>query len=62
MKFTDGYWQMRAGMIPHYAAQVHEVLVKPETLTVYAATKKLQRRGDTLNLPRLTVYKQPITF
>ena len=25
MKFTDGYWQMRPGMTPHYAAQVHDI-------------------------------------
>jgi hypothetical protein len=24
MKFTNGYWQMRTGMTPHYAAQVHD--------------------------------------
>jgi len=55
MKFTDGYWHMRAGMMPHYAAQVHDVMIEKDTLTVYAPTKKLQGRGDTLNLPMLTV-------
>jgi len=28
MKFSDGYWQIRAGMTPHYAAQVHEVEIE----------------------------------
>ncbi len=55
MKFTDGYWQMRPGVTPHYPAQVHEVQVEPEALTVYAPTRRLSGRGDTLNLPLLTV-------
>ena len=32
MKFTDGYWQMRPGVTPHYPAQVHEVQVEPDAL------------------------------
>ena len=55
MKFTDGFWQMRPGMNPHYAAQVHEVEIEKDSLTVYAPTKKLTGRGDTLNLPMLTI-------
>src|SRR6266542_3822021 len=55
MKFTDGYWQMRPGITPHYAAQVHEVENDSEAMRVFAATKKLQGRGDTINLPLLTV-------
>jgi alpha-D-xyloside xylohydrolase len=56
MKFTDGYWQMRPGVTPHYAAQVHEVEIEAEAMTVYTATKKLRDRGDTINLPMLTVH------
>jgi alpha-D-xyloside xylohydrolase len=55
MKFTDGYWQIRPGMTPHYAAQVHEVTVEGETLTVYAPTGKLRERGHTVNQPLLTI-------
>ncbi len=55
MKFTDGYWQMRAGMTPYYAEQVHEVEIESDAITAYAPTKKLTGRGDTLNLPLLTV-------
>jgi alpha-D-xyloside xylohydrolase len=61
MKFTDGYWQMRAGVTPHYAAQVHDSECTTDSLTVYAPTKQLSGRGDTLNLPLLTVqYSSPI--
>jgi alpha-D-xyloside xylohydrolase len=55
MKFTDGYWQIRKGMTPHYAAQVHDLETDSASVTVYAPTKKLQGRGDTLNLPLITV-------
>jgi len=55
MKFTDGYWQIRNGMTIHSPAQVHEVEVTTGAMTVYAATKKLVTRGDTLNLPLLTI-------
>jgi alpha-D-xyloside xylohydrolase len=61
MKFTDGFWNIRAGMTPHYAAQVNEVAVEKDSLTVYAPTKKLSGRGDTLNLPLLTIqYSSPM--
>ncbi|MBC7876933.1 MAG: alpha-xylosidase [Anaerolineales bacterium] len=55
MKFTNGYWQMREGVTPHYAEQVHEVEIEKGAITVYAPTKKLTGRGDTLNLPLLTI-------
>ncbi|HMN59118.1 MAG TPA: alpha-xylosidase [Anaerolinea sp.] len=55
MKFTDGYWQMRADHIPYFAAEVHEVEARPDALVIYAPTKHLGHRGDTLNLPVLTV-------
>ncbi len=55
MKFTDGYWQMRPGMTPHYAAQVHDTTIENDVLTVYAPTRKLEGRGATISLPLLTV-------
>jgi len=55
MKFTDGYWQMRPDMTSHYAAQVHDVTVEHNMLTVYAPVGKLQERGHTVNQPLLTV-------
>ena len=55
MKFTDGYWQMRAGMTPHYAAQVHEVILEEDAITVYAPVGRLEERGHTVNQPLLTL-------
>jgi alpha-D-xyloside xylohydrolase len=55
MKFTDGYWEMRPEMKPHYAAQVHEVLIEENALTVYAPAGKLGERGHTISQPLLTL-------
>ena len=55
MKFTDGNWLMRQGVRVQYAAQAHEVETGPETLTIYAPTKPIRHRGDTLDGALLTV-------
>ena len=55
MKFTDGYWEMRPGMKPHYAAQVHEALIEENALTIFAPVGRLQERGHTVNQPLLTL-------
>lgn len=55
MKFTDGYWKIRAGMTAYFPAQVHEIEIEPNALTVYGPTKKLHHRADTLDQPVLTV-------
>lgn len=62
MKFTDGYWQVRDGFSPLHPAQVDDVRADPAagTMTVYAPTAVIRRRGDTLNRPLLTVtYSSP---
>jgi alpha-D-xyloside xylohydrolase len=55
MKFTDGYWQIREGMMPYFPAQVYEVEEEPEAITVFAPTIKIVTRGDTLGPPALTI-------
>ncbi|MBN9376025.1 MAG: alpha-xylosidase, partial [Cellulomonas sp.] len=62
MKFTNGYWLDRDGFSVLRAVEVRDVVADPEagTLTVYAATKRVRGRGDTLNAPLLTVtYSAP---
>jgi alpha-D-xyloside xylohydrolase len=54
MKFTAGYWHLRPGVTGYFPVQVHEVEVGPGALTVYAPTRRLVQRGDTLNTPVLT--------
>ena len=61
MKFADGYWQMRPGVVPQYAAQVHEVALGDDAITVFASVGKLRERGHTVNQPLLTVrFSSPI--
>ena len=55
MKFTDGYWQLRDDVQARYPAQVYDVTAEADALIVYAPTRKIEHRGDTLNEPLLTV-------
>ncbi|MCA9874235.1 MAG: alpha-xylosidase [Anaerolineales bacterium] len=61
MKFTDGYWGFRAGVTPYFAVHVADVVLEPAALVVYATTRRLAQRGDTLNIGLLTVrYSSPL--
>ena len=55
MKFTDGYWMIRKGVQAFYPAQVHDIETRRDSFTVYAPTKRVVHRGDTLGGPLLTV-------
>ena len=55
MKFTDGFWGIRAGVTPFYPVHVHEVEVEADALTVYGATRRITQRVDTLDAALLTV-------
>jgi alpha-D-xyloside xylohydrolase len=55
VKFTNGYWLLRDGVHAHYPAQAYEVIAEPDALVVFAPTRKIEHRGDTLNQPLLTV-------
>ncbi|MFJ9174806.1 alpha-xylosidase [Streptomyces sp. NPDC102360] len=55
MKFTDGFWLMRDGVEASYATEVRDLRVDADRFTAFAATQRIERRGDTLNSPLLTV-------
>ncbi len=55
MKFTDGYWNMRPGIVSHYPVQVHEVEVESDALVAFGVTRKLSYRGAALDIPVITV-------
>lgn len=55
MKFTNGYWRIRKEIEPAYAVEYYDSDINGSELTVFAATKHLGDRGDTMNLPMLTV-------
>ncbi len=55
MKFTDGFWQLRPGVTALYAQEAYDIEAGTRSLTVTAPTKVIERRGDTLNRPVLSV-------
>ena len=60
MKFTDGYWMVRAGMHPLHPAQAYDIWPGDDAMTVYAPTAKIAKRGDVLNRPIATLtYSSP---
>jgi alpha-D-xyloside xylohydrolase len=55
MKFTDGVWLPREGVTASYAIEVADVAVTDDRLVLHATTRKVARRGDTLNSALITV-------
>lgn len=57
MKFTDGYWLIREGVNIQNPEDIRDIQVDvhQQALTVYAATRKVRHKGDTLNETLLTV-------
>ena len=59
MKFTDGFWHLRPGVAASYAQEAYDIAptVTPDGdgLVIHAPDKRIERRGDTLNRPMLTV-------
>jgi len=55
MKFTDGAWMMREGVSAYYPAEAYEIEPSAGGLTVFAPTRPIRHRGDTLGGPALTI-------
>lgn len=55
MKFTDGYWLARPGVTALYAQEAYDIDRGEKLLRITAPTKVIERRGDVLNRPALTV-------
>ncbi|HZH62366.1 MAG TPA: alpha-xylosidase [Metabacillus sp.] len=55
MKFTDGFWLTREGFDIQHPRNVRDVVINENMVTLYAPCKDIQHRGDTLNLPSLTI-------
>ncbi|GAA2112297.1 alpha-xylosidase [Streptomyces synnematoformans] len=55
MKFTDGYWMLRAGVRAAYPVEVLDVTAEDGTLDVHAPTQPIRHRGDLLKGPVMTV-------
>src|SRR4051794_37165196 len=59
MRFTDGFWLLRPGVTAHYGREAYDLERSGDGLVVTAPTKVVATRGDTLNLPVLTVTVAP---
>jgi alpha-D-xyloside xylohydrolase len=55
MKFTDGFWRKRDGVLALHPAHLQDTSADATSLTVYATTRKVERRDDTLNTPVITI-------
>ena len=55
MKFTDGNWLLREGVQAFYAVEARDIAISDDTLTLYAPTRRIIHRGDTLTGPLLTI-------
>lgn len=55
MKFTEGYWLPSEKANASYATQAYEVKPIPGGMRILAATRKVEHRGMTLNLPTITL-------
>jgi alpha-D-xyloside xylohydrolase len=61
MKFTDGYWQIREGYEVQNPADIRDITQNGDSMTVFAATKVIESKGDTLNGTLLkATYSSPI--
>ncbi|WP_145948876.1 alpha-xylosidase [Paenibacillus sp. Y412MC10] len=49
MKFTDGYWMIREGYNVQNPADIRDITHTNDSMTVFAATKIIATKGDTLN-------------
>jgi alpha-D-xyloside xylohydrolase len=55
MKFRDGMWLTAEGVRVEYAEEVYNIKKTGRGLSLLCPTKKIQSRGDTLNLSTLTI-------
>ena len=55
MKFSDGFWRMRSGLTVWHPVEAYDVCKFPDSLTVYAPTRKIEHRGHTLGGPLVTI-------
>lgn len=55
MKFRDGYWGIRTNVRHIAKVEIVDTHVKAGSLSVFSASKRIAKRGDTLNTPVLTM-------
>ena len=54
MKFTNGYWLLRPEFTPDYVREIYEGGEEKGALRFYGPYRKINHRGDTLNIGQMT--------
>ena len=61
MKFSDGQWLNREGVSIYSPFELRDIQSDKDSITLYASSKPISHRGDTLGGPVLTIrYSSPI--
>lgn len=61
MKFSDGNWMMREGFQVINPVEVHDFVINPQSLDVYAPPKHIAGRGGQLDTPLMHIrYSSPM--
>lgn len=55
MKFTEGYWLVKDGYQLNYPTEVRDLRIFDDKLELFVPYKKIEHRGDTLNLGMTTI-------
>lgn len=55
MKFTNGYWMTKEGVAVNSPQEVIDYQVTDNEVTCYVPYKKIESRGDTLNIGMTTM-------
>jgi alpha-D-xyloside xylohydrolase len=55
MKFSDGFWHMRPGVVAWHPVEAYDISKSADGLTIYAPTRKIEHRGSTLGGPMVTI-------
>ena len=50
MKFTDGFWVVKPEFTANYVQEIYTAKEENDTLYLYAPYKRIQNRGNTLNI------------
>lgn len=54
MKFTNGFWLLRPEFTPDYVREIYTGGEEEGALRIYAPYRKINNRGDTLNIGQMT--------
>ena len=54
MKFTNGFWVVKPEFSPEFVREIYDYEIRGEALKLYAPYRRIETRGDTLNVGLMT--------